>query len=30
MIFNLSRLAENNKEVIDALRDFLRGQGLLK
>jgi hypothetical protein len=24
------RLAENDKEVVDALRDFLRGQGFLK
>ena len=29
-IFVKGRLAENDKEVVDALRDFLRGQGLLK
>jgi hypothetical protein len=29
-IFVKGRLAENDKEVVDALRDFLRGQGFLK
>jgi len=29
-IFVKGRLAENDKEVVDALREFLRGQGFLK
>jgi hypothetical protein len=29
-IFVKGRLAENDKEVVDALREFIRGQGLLK
>ena len=29
-IFVKGRLAENDKEVVDALRYFLRGQGFLK
>ena len=29
-IFVKGRLAENDKEVVDALREFLKGQGLLK
>jgi hypothetical protein len=29
-IFVKGKLAENDKEVVDALREFLKGQGLLK
>lgn len=29
-IFVKGRLAENDKEVVDALREFLKGQGFLK
>ena len=29
-IFVKGRLAENDKEVVDALRDFLKSQGFLK
>lgn len=29
-IFVKGRLVENDKEVVDALREFLRGQGFLK
>jgi hypothetical protein len=29
-IFIKGRLAENDKEVVDALREFLKGQGFLK
>lgn len=29
-IFVKGRLAENDKEVVDALREFLKGQGLIK
>jgi hypothetical protein len=29
-IFVKGKLAENDKEVVDALREFLRGQGFLK
>jgi hypothetical protein len=29
-IFVKGKLAENDKEVVDALREFLKGQGFLK
>lgn len=29
-IFIKGKLAENDKEVVDALREFLKGQGFLK
>lgn len=29
-IFVKGRLAENDKEVVDALKDFLKGQGFLR
>lgn len=29
-IFVKGRLAENDKEVVDAFREFLKGQGFLK
>jgi hypothetical protein len=29
-IFIKGKLAENDKQVVDALREFLRGQGFLK
>lgn len=29
-IFVKGKLTENDKEVVDALREFLKGQGLLK
>lgn len=29
-IFINGRLAENDKEVVDAMREFLRNQGLIK
>jgi hypothetical protein len=29
-IFVKGQLAENDKEVVDALREFLKGQGFLK
>lgn len=29
-IFVKGKLAENDKEIVDALREFLKGQGFLK